>query len=471
MVESVDGKFQTNCRDCPPHSARILASNNTTTPGITVKKGFVALLLVLALLVLISPGIVGMLAEKSVEEQIDRATTGNQDLVITAERFDRGWFSSAGRYRVELQDSKTAATVRDFLGLGDQEALPALIVDTKLNHGPIALSSLTDSDGSLVPGLGRAVSTLSLEMPDGEIVPVPGIVYSSLSLSGDLASTFTTKANSRVGASAQDVVTWGDINIDFASTASTGAYVYDGHIEAMQFIQGADQFELSNFSFSGDLEMSEFGFAVGDMKLTLDSLSIDATDNQPVSVGPILIDTHTSVNNGRLDTDSELMLAINGIPNVGDLSIDAKLALQGVDGAALRQLVESLRLAQSGGSSGATVPAVDEQFLNLIAAGADLRIERLNIGLPQGTIKSEMNILFLERDPATFGWASMLLALEADAKFEIPELIANMAMMMSPQAGAVEGFLKKNGDVYELEAAYKKGLLTVNGVPMPIPLQ
>jgi hypothetical protein len=32
------------------------------------------------------------------------------------------------------------------------------------------------------------------------------------------------------------------------------------------------------------------------------------------------------------------------------------------------------------------------------------------------------------------------------------------------------GFLQKNGDVYELAAKYKKGLLTVNGAPMPIPL-
>ncbi len=430
-----------------------------------MKKGIVALLLVLALLVLISPGIIGMLAEKSVDEQIDRATTGNQDLVITAERFDRGWFSSEGRHRIELQDSKSATTIRDFLGLGPHETLPALIVDTRLNHGPIALSSVTDGNGSLVPGLGRAVSTLSLEMPDGEIVPLPGTVYSTLSLTGDLASTLAVAADS------QDAASWGDININFASTASTGAYVYDGHIESLQFVQDDERFELSNFSFSGDLEMSEFGFAVGDMKLTLDALSVDAGGMLPVSIGPILFDSHTSVNNGRLDSDSELTLVVDGIPNIGEFSIDTKLALEGVDGGALGQLVESLRSAQSGGNSAVTMPAVEEQILDVIAAGGDLRIERLNVGLPQGTIKSVMNIHFLERDRATFGWTSMLLALEADAKFEIPELIANMAMMMSPQAGAVEGFLKKNGDIYELEAAYKKGLLTVNGVPMPIPLQ
>ena len=32
------------------------------------------------------------------------------------------------------------------------------------------------------------------------------------------------------------------------------------------------------------------------------------------------------------------------------------------------------------------------------------------------------------------------------------------------------GYLVKTGDAYELEAQLKKGLLTVNGAPIPIPL-
>ena len=45
-----------------------------------------------------------------------------------------------------------------------------------------------------------------------------------------------------------------------------------------------------------------------------------------------------------------------------------------------------------------------------------------------------------------------------------------MASMMSPEASQLEQFLIQNGDVYEMRAEYAKGLLTVNGAPMPIPL-
>ena len=32
------------------------------------------------------------------------------------------------------------------------------------------------------------------------------------------------------------------------------------------------------------------------------------------------------------------------------------------------------------------------------------------------------------------------------------------------------GFLRLEGNFYEMEAAFESGLLTVNGAPMPIPL-
>jgi hypothetical protein len=43
---------------------------------------------------------------------------------------------------------------------------------------------------------------------------------------------------------------------------------------------------------------------------------------------------------------------------------------------------------------------------------------------------------------------------------------------MNPDAGAIigMGYLRPNGDVYEMRAEYAKGLLTINGAPMPIPM-
>jgi len=428
-----------------------------------VNKGVIALLVSLALVVMASPGIVGMLAENSVDQQIDRATTGGQGLSITAERFERGWFSSQGRHRIELQDPNSAGAIRPFLGLGDDGDLPVLIVDTELSHGLIALTALGDENGSLMPGLGRAVSTLSLEMQDGSIVPLPGKIYSSLSLTGGLSSSYTTAAGSQGPAS------WGNVEINFASGATDGEHSYGGTIESLQLSQGSDLFVLLGASFAGDLEMTEFGFAVGDMQLALDKLS--STGGAPqTSVGPVNFNTHSSISNGRLNSESELQLSITGIPAIDEFSIDTRLTLAGVDGHALRRLVENLQLAHYSGNYMAAQEAVTENVLKVIAAGADLDIERLEVSLPMGTIKSAMDIRFLESDRTDFSWTSVLLAMEADARFAFPEALVDMAMTTNTGLEIARSFLIKNGDAYEMDVAYKKALLTVNGLPVPIPL-
>ena len=62
--------------------------------------------------------------------------------------------------------------------------------------------------------------------------------------------------------------------------------------------------------------------------------------------------------------------------------------------------------------------------------------------------------------------------LDAEADLVVAAEFVDFAMAMNPEAGAIVGmgFLRKNGDVYEMRAEYAKGLLTVNGAPMPIPL-
>ena len=430
--------------------------------GVNVNKGIVALFVIVALLVLVSPGLVGMLAERSVDEQIEWAELENQDLVITAERFDRGWFSSHGRHRIELRNPDNVFGAGDLLVPFFGHDAPALIVDTRLSHGPIALSSIGTENTSLSPGLGKAISTLSLESSEGEVFILPGAVNSSIALNGDVTSNYRTEAGSG------EIGTWGDVDITFESRASKGLYAYNGRIESVQIADvGAS---LSKLAFSGNVVMSKFDLGVGDMSLTLDYITFDTGDTAPFSVGPVVLETSSTVIDDKVHSASEINMIVGDVPGLGHLGLDTAFTLRNVDAVELNQLVASVKSAQANSNSSDILAAIERDVLELFAAGADLRVDRLDIALPQGTITSEMNFKFLENDDADLAWASLLLTLEADVKFEIPEVIANMAILMSPQPGMVESMLVKKGDIYQLEAAYKKGLLTVNGVPMALPI-
>ena len=69
-----------------------------------MRKSIVILIIIAAVVVLLSPGIIGRIAEESIESNLRWASDENEGLVVTAERFDRGWFSSEGRHRIEIRD-------------------------------------------------------------------------------------------------------------------------------------------------------------------------------------------------------------------------------------------------------------------------------------------------------------------------------------------------------------------------------
>ena len=140
-----------------------------TPPGLIVKKGIVVLLVFLAVVVLVSPAIVGRLAEQSMDENLNWAASESGDVKVTSERFARGWFSSEGQHRIELQDGDLLTALQALAGPISAGDLPVLIINTRLDHGLIPVTSMARDKGSLAPGLGSAVSTMQVELPDGEI--------------------------------------------------------------------------------------------------------------------------------------------------------------------------------------------------------------------------------------------------------------------------------------------------------------
>ncbi len=78
---------------------------------------------------------------------------------------------------------------------------------------------------------------------------------------------------------------------------------------------------------------------------------------------------------------------------------------------------------------------------------------------------------FKEKDPADFAWTSLLMTTEATIDLSIPEPLVEMLLQVQPGAAMAigGGYLVKSGDAYVLAAEMKKGLLTVNGAPIPIP--
>ena len=435
-----------------------------------MKKGIVILIVLVAVIVLLSPGIIGRIAEESVDENLQRAIEENEDIVVTSEAFDRGWFSSEGRHRIEIRDPDVQDAIRELIGGQSSDGFPALIVDTRLDHGLIPVSSMGREKGTLSPGLGSAVSTMHIEFPDGETFPIPGTIYSDIGLDGVVRANYLLEPGSHEAEAAN--AEWGSADIEFSSDPSDQRAVVDGVIDSLFISTDEANMTVGKMTFAGNQTPSRFGVMVGDFAMDIASVDVDESGSESVSLGPISIAGMSEIDGDRINGDMSMSLSGLVVPGYGESGFDFAIRFTGFDGAALSGIVEELESVEDDASSDQLMVLLEDDLQRLVAAGFELHFDKFDFTLPQGPVNAKMRFTLPESGATEFDWTNVLLDLDAEADLRVAEEFVDFAMAMNPQAGAVVGmgFLRKNGDVYEMRAEYAKGLLTVNGAPMPIPL-
>lgn len=433
-----------------------------------MKRSIVFILVAAAVVVLVSPGIIGRLAERSVDRNLQWAAEQDDDIVVTSERFDRHWFSSQGRHRIEIRDPARQQAIRALLGAGAGDGFPTLVIDTHLDHGLIPVTSVGRDHGSLAPGLGRGVSTMFIEFPDGETFPVPGTLYSDIRLDGIVAAEYVVApgAHQASGVSAA----WGSADVHFSTHTDPRGYRAEGSLDSLAVRNELATLNVGTTTFSADQRQTGFGFSAGDVSLQMASVSVDETDGARVSFGPLVFSANSTVSGDSVSGTGSLSVGGVELPGYGGTDFDLALRFEDVDGPALGRVLQTLDRVEDDLPAEQLSALLDGDLRQLVAAGFDLDVERFDVHLPQGTVTSAMHFTVAASDAAEFEWSAVLLALDAVVDLSIASEFVDFAMASNPDAAAVVGMglLRRNGDVYEMRAEYRKGLLTVNGAPMPI---
>jgi uncharacterized protein YdgA (DUF945 family) len=446
-----------------------ILSNAPLNEEILVKKSVIALILLAVVVIIISPAIVGKFAEESVGENLNWAANESGELVVTSEGFDRGWFSSEGRHRVELGDGQVRAAMTTVGGAGNDDQLPVLLINTHIDHGLIPVSSMGREEGSLAPGLGSAVSTLAVEFGD-ETIDLPGTIYSKVGMGGDLDSKYIVAAGAQTVDNGE--VTWQPTTINIASSAKSGDMEFDGDIGAMTFGNQQQVVAIDGLSFTGEQEGTPYGFHVGDVDMTMGAMTITSSGMEVGGMKGMSVKASSSVNDGIAAAAMRMELSGQTIPGFGDISVIADMTFDSLDAEALGVL--TAQLENMGASQDPTMLMMEAQdeLKGLVAGGLNVDINQFDVALPMGTVEVKMTLGVPESDRSAFEWTSLLLVANMTLDIKVPEALIQLASSMDPQVGAIVGmgYLKKDGDVYIMDADFKKGLLTINGAPIPIPM-
>ena len=435
----------------------------------TVRKSLVFVPLALAIVVLVSPRIVGHLAEQAMDENLDWAAAETGDLRVTALGFDRGWFSSGGQHRVEVKPGELHDSLLALMDDGGAGGLPALVITTHIDHGLVPLSSIGRERGSLVPGLGSAVSRLSLEFAGGRTAELPGTVYSRVGLTGTVESNLVIEPGSfEVGAESAH---WGNVDLLVTSRPAYNAFGFSGSIDDLALVSASNEVGLRNAVFGGEQQQTRFGFAVGNASLEIEAISFPA-DFGRADTGPWRFTSAASLDGDLVSVRTTIDTDYVPLGDAGPTGFGINVSVEGADAAALGRISKALDDFGSYGSGDALMLLIEDDLEKLVAAGFRVRVDRFDIAMPPGTIAARLDLGVAPTVIDGLAWAAVLPALDATFDLSLPVEFYDYLVMLDPQVStaAAMGFLVRKGDVYRMEAVLANGRLTINGAPMPLAL-
>ena len=429
-----------------------------------MKKWLVIVLVLLALLLLIAPGIVGRMAESNIADNIEWAEADTPGVTIETERFDRGWFTSEGRHRVVLDGGEFRDAANRYADATGNDRLPSLIIDTRLDHGPLPGGT---------PGLAAAVSTLSIDPGNGEPIDIPGRLTSRVSLNGTTDSHLLIEP----GTFGQDdaLVSWQGADITFRSNPSTGALTANGEVMPWRIEADDGRIEVGTIAIRTDQVRSVYGFNVGTVDLDLGETHL-ADAASTMTLGGATIRADSEIAGDRVNASSRFAINDVTVPAYGEMSFAMDVTMKNIDAAAASRIAEAIDGAQSAADPQAALadlyPTIEADVQTLVRRGFSVAVDRLDISLPQGVVASKLSIDVPESDADRFDWGSALLNSTASLDLRVPAAVYQMAAMMSPEAGSLVsmGFLKQEGEEFVMRAQYAKGLVNVNGAPLPLPI-
>ncbi|MDA0678766.1 MAG: DUF945 family protein [Proteobacteria bacterium] len=439
-----------------------------------MKRWLVILLVLLALVILVSPGIIGRLAEQNMEENIQWAKNESPGLNITTEAFDRGWFTSEGKHRVVFQGGRFRDATEKYAAVTGNPELPSLIIDTRFDHGLVPVTSLSRHAGSLAPGLASTLSTFHLDPGNGEPLPLPGTLYSNVSLTGATDSRLLVETGSYEHEDIQ--VDWDGADLKIYSNRGSGEMSVHGTIDPVT-ISGEDgRASIGVIRIDADQVRTEYGFNVGPANLTVGAMTLEDS-GQKFVLGGMDVKMDSTLEDGRVDSTGTVAIRDVSIPGFGDVALVMDTSMNGFHAASLGAIVKALREAQAADDPNMALqmlyPDIEGDLQTLASSGAEIRFDQFDITLPQGTVATKIAVAVPESDGgADFSWPAVLLGMTASIDIRLPAELFDMATMMNPQAGALlaMGILQKEGNDYVMAAEYAQGLVSVNGVPMPIPI-
>lgn len=430
-------------------------------------------LLVIIVLALVSPAITGSVAQEQFHRSLAELEEMMPGLVFEEIQADSGWFSSTSKQELVLAGMAS--------GGSGQDQHSGIFLETEIFHGPLILG-MGDADlpvFSFAAAVTR--SRISFIDENEETVELPGGIYNEIAYdgSGSLSVIFYAMEEELPGKTGSGGATlnWDGAQLQVDYSSGIGHLESVGHVQPLVITSADGELRLGEIKFDSSADHSEYDIWIGNSTTSIEEMTvIGATADLPqsFSMKGMTLFGQNSLDQGRLTGNFNLSIADLEMNGIADNSVQFAMSAN-VDAETIKQLKNTLK-GQNMGDPAAAL-ALQNDGMGLVTAGLAVEISELQIKTANG----DARILFqLEIPPSDLAGeaAAMnaIFSMSADADLRISRSLFDYVLqsnpLMAPQMNALlmSGMLIEQGEQLTMVAIYDGGLLTVNGMPIPLPI-
>ena len=439
-----------------------------------MRRGVVVVLVVLAALVILSPGIIGWLAERDLQDGIESARVTSPEITISTERFERGWFTSEGRHRIELSDRATFPALARFVDHAGYDNMPALIVESHIDHGIVPVGAFSHDEGSLAPGIASMVSTLQFDPGNGSLIDLPGDIATKISLMGNTHMAISVSEGEWNDSDA--LIAWAGAELEVVVGASGNVSSLNGFIAPMTLSTERETMDTGRIDVSLAQEPREYGLMAGIVEIESEAITTRDKFGSEFGVSALSMHGATDVDDGRFSASSSADITGITLPDFGKVDLGFDFAVDGLEAESFSLIYQAYNDAAVNDISqqpfAAIYPAMETELQQLLSAGGKIKIDRLDITLQQGTIETDLILSLPESNAGdAFSWPGLLLKLDASMNLRMSAELFELMKAMYPETNKALalGFLVPDGDHYIMNVEVDAGMAMVNGAPMQLP--
>lgn len=408
----------------------------------------VVVLIFLIALACVAPKAVGLLVADRQAHLATALAAGLKGAEVSTESSDSGWLTSSSRHRLRVTDPSSALLISDLTGRPDIDGDPALIIDSQIAHGPWPMFRGR-------PGLARMHSRLSVDI-GGEVIEIPGGAVTDIAFDGSGETAIRLLRLDTTVQGGASVLMWDGAELDVSFGPDLETLESSGRVGSLTMLGPQGELRLGEAGIEGRSYATPFGFWAGTSRLTVDDMSVTGLDGSVTEADSLLLEISVTVDDETVA--HRVAMSIDGLG--GDLGEDGSIRLaaetEGLSAPALARLGE----AESAGAS---------DWLAAMVPGSSVRIDEFIVSTERGEMVFTGRCEVPDSTTLAGGPADVLGALIGEARLSISSGMLDSGEGSQLQPFVAAGYLERSddGSVFA-DIRIGSGLVTVNGLPMPL---